>query len=96
MFSIIEVTTFGPSLTQGRTQLQRWTYPQVTINPSKNGLSIQNIGILESLFFAVLLLQFPPTIAHTPLKINTPKRIHTLLERDALRPRSLKDTLWVH
>ena len=80
MFSIIEVPTFGPSHTQGR------THPQVTINPSKNGLSIQNMGILESLFFAVLLLQFPPTIAHTPLKINTPTIIHTLRERDAPQP----------
>ena len=86
VFSIIEVPTFGPSHTQGRTQPQRWTHPQVTKNPSKNGLSIQNIGILQSLFFAVLLLQFPPTIAHTSLKINTPTRIHTFLERDALRP----------
>ena len=85
VFSIIEVPTFGPSHTQGRTQPQRWTHPQVTINPSKNGLSIQNIGILQSLFFAVLLLQFPPTIAHTPLKINTPTRIHPFLEIAARR-----------
>ena len=60
MFSIIEVPTFGPSHTQGRTQPQRWTHPQVTINPSKNGLSIQNIGILESVFFKHTNTHPPP------------------------------------
>lgn len=96
LFSIIEVPTFGPSHTQRRIQPQRWTHPQVTIKPSKNGcpFKISEYLSLYSLLFVITVpthnSPYAPEDKHTNTNPYTPGK------RRPPPPGSLKDTLWVH